>query len=128
VPVERAKVDRAALAAGRARVGEPRDAGAMAAAMVGSNHSARPPACLAFQTPTISLRIRDRLALSPARLASAAACAAARSRSCARRLGQTTRDRAAADVLPLPIFRFWRRRCRLEEGHHWVRIDICHLR
>jgi hypothetical protein len=43
-------------------------------------------------------------------------------------LGQTNRDRAAADVLPLPIFRSWRRRCRLEEGHHWVRINICHLR
>ena len=52
-----------------------------------SNHRARPPACRAFQMATIRSASAVALRSTSARLALAAALAAARSRSCARRLG-----------------------------------------
>ena len=68
------------------------------------NDAQGPPACRAFQMATTCWASTSAFRLASARLASAAARAAARSVPALGGLGQTTRDRAAADVLPLPLF------------------------
>jgi hypothetical protein len=82
----RARIDRELLARGQEKDSHANPA-AMAAPIVGQNHSVRPPACRAFQMATILSASAIAFRSASARLASAAALAAARSRSCARRFG-----------------------------------------
>ena len=87
MPIKRAQVDRVDLLVGRAGVGEPGDARRNRGSD-GRVEPQRPTAsCRAFQMATIRSASTIALRSASARLALAAARAAARSRSCARRFG-----------------------------------------